>query len=277
MLLGQLYFLQLLIYCKKVLAVDSKNPRALAVIFNFFASLIAISIFVANGSYLKFRLPHESSAWWFLLIACLFYTLFERLRFKIAKLLDASILSTITNVSVLVAFTGSLILYGESITAEKILGALLIITALVLVSYKKSSGATAKGIILSVLASIALGIAWALDKKGASFFGSEEYNIFVWTLPVLFIYLPYVKTKDLIYEFKTASWKIAILAGLNVIGYLLQLKAMVMTDVTRVIPVTQTSTILTIFAGVIFLKERDNLLRKIIAGVLVVLGVSFLV
>ncbi|TSC53267.1 MAG: hypothetical protein LiPW16_442, partial [Microgenomates group bacterium LiPW_16] len=47
-------------------------------------------------------------------------------------------------------------------------------------------------------------------------------------------------------------------------------------EASRIIPVNQSSVILTVILAAIFLKEKEKLARKLIGSILVVLGVMFL-
>ena len=241
--IGSILFFTSVNLLQKILAEDSPHPRAMAVAFNGYAAIIAVTIFLISGSYSRLALPSSYSAWGLLLVAALLYALFERGRFVVARLLDASIFSIIINLSVVIAFVGSIFLYRETPTLTKILGAGLIVASLLLVSYQKAKKTkiSAKGILLGTVISIFLGLGLMLDKLGAKNFSSDTYNFLIWVLPVGLIYLPYVKFSELVSEFKRGSWKIFLLAGLNVLGYLMQLKALELQEATRVSPITQTS------------------------------------
>lgn len=276
--LGSVAFFTSLNLLQRVLAVDSKHPRAMAILFNAIAALIALLIFAITGSYKNFVLPTDPKAWIALLLASFFYAMFERGRFLAAKLLDASVLTTIVNISVLVAFVGALLLYSEPLTTHKLLGGVLIIGALFLVSYNdKMKKSSKEGILVAVAISIMLGLGWMLDKLGAQHFNASTYNIFVWTIPIIFIYLPRIRFDVIKEELRLATWKIFVLAGLNVVGYLMQLKALETAEATRVIPIVQTSTLFTIMLGIVLLKEREHIPRKIIAGLMAISGAYFLI
>ena len=198
---------------QRVLAVECKNARAMSVVFNLVAGILAVILFFATGSHKAFVIPTDYRAFLGLGAAALFYALFERGRFQAAKLLDASVLTTVSNISVPVAFIGALFLYSETLTTQKILGSGLILLALILVSYNRTKQKySQKGIIIALLISVSLGLAWMLDKLGAQYFNPNSYSILIWTIPIIFIYLPYVKFKDLKTEFVGAPWKIFILA-----------------------------------------------------------------
>ena len=268
-------FLNLL---QRVLAVDSKHPRAMAVLFNGTAALIALLIFAFSGAYKSFSLPTEPQAWIALLIASFCYGMFERGRFVAAKLLDASVLTTIINISVVIAIIGSSWLYSEPLTSTKLFGGALILIALLMVSFgNQTKKSPLKGVFVGILISIMLGLGWMLDKLGTQYFNSGTYNILIWILPTVFIFFPYIKLEVINSELKVASWKVFLLAGLNVIGYLMQLKALEIAEATRVIPILQTSTLFTVLLGVVFLREREHILRKVLAGIIAVTGAYFLI
>ena len=260
----------------RVVSVKSKNPRALSFIFNVTATVMAIIIFLVAGGHKKFSLPSGFEPWIYLSIAILFYGLYERLRFYVAQILEASLVSIINNVSLVVAFFVAAFIYSEIMTINKIGGFLLILTALFLVSVNKVSKINLRGILLAILANIFLGFGWALDKKGVIFFNPETYNVLAWFFPLFVLYFPYVKFSDIKKEIKISSWKIILLSFVNVVGYYINLKALSLADATRVIPIVQTSTLFTVIFGIILLKEKENLLRKILAGIIAVIGVYFL-
>lgn len=260
----------------RVVSVDSKNPRALTLAFNLVCIVMAIILFLVTGSYKNFVLPNQSIAWVYLIIAAFAYGMFERLRFYATKNLDASIYSIIGNISVVMAFVISLFLYKETLTLTKFIGFVLILTAFFLVIEVKKSKISIKGIWLGIVTSVLIGIGWSLDKKGANFFNPETYNILGWTLPFIIIYFPSINIQEVKNEFKKFSWKIVLLAFFNFVGYYLTLKAYVLAEATKIIPIIQLSTLITVIAGVFLLKERSNLYKKILAGIIAVAGVFLL-
>lgn len=261
------------------IAVDAKYPRATAIVFNLFGAVFAIFLSFITGGFKNLAWPHISVAWIFMLLAALFYALYERGRFVSAKLLDASTLSIVSYTTLAVAFVGSLFIYHEILTPSKIIGVILIAISLILVSFQKSihKKVSLKGIIFSILIFTSLGFAVMLDKKGAVFFTPSTYSILVWTVPLIMIYFPFIKTREIVYEAKTASWKVVVLAGLNVVGYYFQLRALQIADATQVIPLIQTSTLLTVLLGIVILGEKDNLWKKIFAALIGLAGAYLLV
>ena len=260
----------------RVVSRKSKNPRVMSVIFNFIAILMTLIIFIFSSGYKDFSLPKGFSPYYYLFLACLFYGLNERLRFYASKYLEASLFAIISNVSVVIAFIVALFLYNESITTNKMLGFLLIMTSLLLVSFERIKKINWRGISLALLTSTFIGIAWSLDKKGIYYFNLETYNVFVWLLPFLIVYFPGVKFSDIKREIKINKWSLILLSFLNVFGYFLNLKAQSLAEATKVIPIIQTSTVITVIFGIIILKEKSHLFKKILAGIIAVVGVFLL-
>lgn len=274
--LGAAFCFACLNILSRVVSVDSKNPRALSFVFNLIATLMALSIFFLTGSNKNFSLPTQSVAWLYFIIAAVFYGLYERMRFYVSKSLDASISSIIANLSVVIAFFISLFLYKESLTLLKSLGFIFIMASLFLIVDRKKSKISLNGILLGLIANTFLGIGWGLDKKGVLLFSPETYNLLIWSGPLIILYFPYLKLNDIKIEIEKYSWKIVLLSFFNVVGYFLILKAVDLADATKVIPITQLSTILTVIAGIFLLNERSNLTKKILAGIIAVVGVFLL-
>lgn len=258
---------------QRLVATKSQDPRVSAVVFNSIAALIAVFISLITGGLRNISLPSHSSAWIGLLFAILFYGLYERGRLHAAQKLDASVMTIIQNLAVAVAFVGSSILYNEMIQASKVLGGSLIICALLIVTHASRRTKQSKsGIILGIIISTILGLGWMLDKSGATHFNASLYNVFVWTLPLVVVIFPKVNIKVLSDTLKQDYKGLSLMAIFNVSGYFLQLKALETAEATLVIPLVQTSSIVTVLLGIFLLNEKSNLKRKLIAGVLAFIG-----
>lgn len=260
----------------RIVSVDSKNPRALSLAFNITSIFMALSLFIFTGAYRSISIPTEKEAWIYMLIAAFFFGMFERLRFFATKLLPVSVYSIIANLTVVVAFFLSVVLYKETLTLSKTIGFLLILLSLFLIIEKKKSKVTVKAVLVGLITSIVLGVGMALDKKGATYFKPEIYNILMWVIPFIVLYFPGAKIKDIKLQFKQFSWKIVLLSFFNFIAYYLGLKAFFLADATKVIPITQSSSIIAVIAGIFLLKEKNNLFKKILAGIIAVIGVFLL-
>lgn len=264
---------------QRVLAVSSHDQRAAAIVFNFTAASMAFAIFILTGAYQNFSLPSSQIAYIGLVVGVVSYGLFERLRFVAAKRIDASTLTIITTLGIVIAFIGSAIIYHEDISISKMIGSLLILSAIFIVPSPKNqhSKKTRSGLLIGLAISLCIGFALMMDKNGALFFSSETYSILVWSLPLLIVIYPGIKVEKLYAEIKIGSWRIILMALVNVLAYATFLKAFTLADATKVMPIGQLSTIMTVLLGAAFLNERDGLVAKIIAGLIATVGAILLV
>ena len=99
-------------------------------------------------------------------------------------------------------------------------------------------------------------------------------------LPALYVWIVFAlrggRPQELVTEAQHASWRAPFLALITVVGYYSVLKAYQVMELSVVIPIVYTSTMLVAFGGVLFLKERENLLQKCIGVVLVFAGAVIL-
>lgn len=263
----------------RVIAVESDHPRELSVVFNLISGMIALVIFFVSSGYVNFNLPKDPQAYIYLFVILLFYGLYERFRFKTSKYLEVSTQGTLNNIFIVVAFVIALFIYSEVITADKIFGFIFVLVGILLVTVNKSKKINSMGLFYGVLANVSVGIAWSLDKKGISYFNPDLYNLLVWVAPIIVIsFFPLIKLSVVKKIIRKDFKQISLISFLNVGAYLFNLKALVVGgEVTKVISIVQTSTIITIILGIIFLKEREHIVKKTVAGLIAIIGVFLLV
>lgn len=274
-----IFFFSLLGLSQRVVATKSKFPRAASFVFNSLATIFTLIFLIISGDLKTINLNTSIYAWGIALIASFFYALFERSRFRVYKYLDASDASIIGNISIVISIIGALFLYHEILSLPKIVGSLLILLALFIISQSKSKSShlTIHGLLFGVLIFSFLGIASMLDKAGTIYFNSGTYSLIVWVVPTIMVYFPYIKSSEIKTEFKIGNWKIALAALLNALGYIYILKAFEIAEATKVLPLAQISTFFTVILAALFLREKDNLPRKIICAIIAILGSVLLV
>jgi len=91
---------------------------------------------------------------------------------------------------------------------------------------------------------------------------------------LLIFFIERIKLKDIISEFKDGDKKSIIIVccswGIMIIT---MLRAYQFGNVTVVVPLCALTVILNAIVGYFFLNEKDNLLRKIIAAVLIIISI----
>lgn len=175
---------------------------------------------------------------------------------------------------------GSLFL-GESIVSTKFVGIFLIIIAILIVSVKNKVSKFNKytWIILFAIFFYALGAVF--DKKLNSFGNPLSYLTLSFASAGISMLLVYFKrTKKAFKEtFRNKNFWIGILTNglLYSLGFWALFEAYNRGgEVSRMFPITLSMSVIIPLLGIIFLKERDNIFKKLIAMVIMVLGLWIL-
>lgn len=257
--------------CYKLSTKNLKNPGALTILLQFISSvaiLVAIPFF-------EIRFPSDPKVYIFLLFAIIFYAINDRLNTTVRSGIEASTFSIIKQLSTVFMIFAGIIFLKEEFILNKFIGAILIIFSNVLIFYKKGSGKPNKYIILGILANICYTIALFLDVNISEKFNLPIYVFISLIIPaVLISIVEKIKIKDIVNEFKEGN-KPAIIVTSITWSYmiLVQLRAYQLGNVSIIAPLCSLTVILNVIVGYIFLKEKDNLLKKILSAILIILGI----
>ena len=268
-----LYILLAIIFTQtyKITTKTSKNDGALTILLQVMAGFSALVL----CPFFKFSFTTDWKVYLFLGIACIFYAASDRLNTTIRGGLEASTFSIIKQLSTVFMIIAGLLFFKEEFVLKKIIGATLIIFSNVLIFYKKGKQKINKYIILAIIANIAFSIALFLDVNISDNFNLPIYVALTLLIPAMFITIvERIKIKDIKDEFKYGNKKSIILTsvcwGTMIVS---QLRAYQLGNVTSVAPLCALTVIGNVLVGYIFLKERSNLARKIIAALLVIISV----
>ncbi len=258
----------------RVFAVNTKDTRAFSFVYNCYASSFVVILYlIETRGTLSIPNNVPPIQIFLILLAAAFYGLYERFNYKARKLIEASTFSILYQLTTVIAFIISIAFLGESFTLAKSIGMLLIVIASIAALYEKGHIKIGKQLFIPFLVIILLALAMTFDKPASLGVPTGFYNVLVWVPAILIVFIPKISGTALKVEFITGSWKIAVAAFLNVIGYYIFIKALALADASKVIPITSTSTVLVVLGGIFLLNERTNLGKKIFAGVLVFIGV----
>lgn len=260
----------------RVLAIKTNNPRIFSVVFNGWGAFFALIIFILQrGSFSEITTVSFSNLI-LILSTILLYGLYERYNFQARKVVNASSLSIIYRLNTVFAFIGSIIFLHEALTASKVIGVSLIIGASLLFLYKNKHIARTRGLSIALLCAGIIGTASIIDKPASSTIQPSLYSFLLWFAGIPVIMFPNINLKQIKKEFYSGGWKVALAALLNVVGFILYIKAMFLADASRVIPVNSINSILIVLGGIVLLKEHDHIGRKIIAAIIAFVGVYLL-
>lgn len=255
----------------KVATKTLKKAGALTVLLEMTAGLTALLL----CPFFEFKFPTDISVYIMLGISIIFYTISDRINTTVRSGIEASTFSMLKQLSTTFMIFAGLIFFKEKFILTKFIGAMLIIFSNMLIFYKKGKFEFNRYILLGILSNIAFTVALFLDVNISDNFNLAFYVATTLIVPAILIMIfERIKLSEIKNELINGNKKsIAITSicwGTSIIA---NLRAYQFGNVTIVAPLSALTVILNVIVGYLFLKERDNLLRKIISAILIIISI----
>ncbi len=238
--------------------------------FGLFAGIVLLPLF-----FFRFQMPSNNLAWLLMLLSGGLWTLYSVMLSKAYSYLEVSIASPLSRLKLFFVMLLSAVFLHEALTIGKVAGTTLIFFGIAALSYKGGVRVSLKdkGVILIVLSTFVISVALLIDKFAMGFFNVETYTAPVYLMTPLLL-IPFVlkrKThiKSIVKNSLIATFSAAVL---SVGYYYLTLYAFKYAEASVVVPITEISTLIGVLGGIILLKERTHIARKLIASALVIIG-----
>lgn len=198
---------------------------------------------------------------------CLFYAL---------KYVEASVFTVLFLTRAIWSTLGAVLLLHESFSSQEGVGALLIFVGIVIISFKKKSITFNKGTILALLAGLFIGLGFVNDAFLVKSFDVPSYAVFAFVLPGIMTFFLSPKTilrTGPLLNFSIFS-KIVLLAFFYAISYVTLFLAYKLGNNAGELGIlNQTSTIVTVFLSIVFLKETTDVWKKVFGAIIAFIGV----
>jgi len=255
----------------KIVTKTSKSDGTLTVLLQLMAGFTVLLL----SPLFDFTFPSDWKVYLFLGIACIFYAISDRLNTTVRSGVEASTFSIIKQLSTVFMIMAGLLFFKEPFVWKKIFGAVMILFSNILIFYKKGKQKFDKYVLLGIISNIAFSIALFLDVNISDNFNLAFYVASTLLIPALFILIvEKIKFSNIKKEFSKGNKKAILITSLCWGTMIVtQLRAYQLGDVTSVAPLCALTVIGNVIVGYIFLKERNNLFKKIIAAILVIISV----
>lgn len=257
---------------KVLLSEDKSDPIAYSIIFQFVVGFIVLIFAIVHGFSLAGYEPYIGN----IILMGFLYAIFGYCLFFAFKLSEASSVALYFSTTVIWGSIASFLILGEALTGNKILGIIIIFAALIILNFNKKLQRPKKGEVYALAAAVFLGLAFTND---AYILGTSRdlssYVALSFFLPTFLTAIAFPKSTLNIKEFLTKKTlpKILVLGVLYSISVLTIFSAYQNGGEASIIsPLSQISTVLTVLLAIIFLKEKDNLNKKVLAAILAVAG-----
>lgn len=255
----------------KIVLNTSKSDGTLTVLLQFIAGFSVLLL----SPFFPFTFPTDWKVYLLLGIACIFYALSDRLNTTVRSGIEASTFSIIQQLATVFMVLAGLLFFKEPFVWKKMIGAGLIVFSNILIFYKKGNQRLDKYVLFGVLSNILYSVALFLDVNILDRFNLAFYVSLTLLAPALFITIAErVKLSNIKKEFKNGNKKAILITGLCWGTMLVaQLRAYQLGEATSVAPLCALTVIGNVLVGYLFLKERNNLFKKLIAAVLIIISV----
>lgn len=255
----------------KYVTTKAKNVGILTSLLQIIAGLV-ILVFLP---FFDFKLPTNPVIYLLLTVVMICYVIEFRLNASVRRELEISNFTVLSQTNTVFMIIFGLIFYKEPFVITKILGALLIIFSNIMIFYEKGKFTFNKYVLLGVISNLAMATAVSLDISVSPNFNLPFYISITFIVPaIIILFYERAKLSDLKLELSQNKKSLLLLTGIfwSLAG-ITSLRNYLLGDITMVAPLCTLTVILNVICGYIFLKERKNLVRKLIAAILIVFSV----
>lgn len=255
----------------KVSTKTLTKPGALTILLEVIGSLAILLLIPC----FEIKFPTDPKVYLFLGLSIIFYTISDRLNTTVRSGIEASTFSIIHQLSTVFMIFAGVLFFKDPFVLNKFIGAILIVFSNILIFYKKGSGKPNKYILLGIVANLCFTVALFLDVNNSDNFNLPIYTALTLGVPAILIFIfEKIKLSDIKEEFKNGNKKAMLITSLSwSLSIVAQLRAYQLGNVSVVAPLCALSVILNVIVGYFWLKEKENLPKKIISALLIILGI----
>ena len=254
--------------------IDTKSANdrgALTVLLQLMAGVLALLV----CPFFEFSFPKDWRVYGLLALACVFYAISDRVNTSVRAGIEASAYSIIQQLSTVFMIAAGLLFFREPFILKKIAGACLIIISNVMIFYKRGEQKLNKYLFMGIAANLAYSVALFIDVNLSNRFNLEFYVSMTLLLPAVFLMTAErIGPSAILNEYREGNRKSIIATCISWVGFLIfTLSAYQAGEVTVVAPLCSLTVIGSVIAGYIFLGERNDLAKKLVAAFIIVFSV----
>lgn len=255
----------------KIVIKNSKSEGTITILVQFIAGITSILI----SPLFKYTFSTDWKVYLTLIIACIFYSISDRMNTTVRNGIEASTFSIISQLATVFMILAGLLFFKEPFVLKKTIGATLIILSNIFIFYKKGNQKVNKYVILGIFSNLAYSIALFIDVNISNNFNLAIYVSTTLLVSSLFIIIfEKIKFNDIKKEFNNSNKKLIFITGFSWATMLIsQLNAYKLGNITSVAPLCALTVIGNVIISYIFLKEKNNLLKKIMAAIIIIISI----
>lgn len=255
---------------------DKKDPIAFSILFQLVVGgLIGLYGFLFEDMSLPDLGPYALN----LFIMTVLWALANIFNFLALRNTEASVFTILFSTRAFFTAIASSFVLGEFLNEKQWLGALVVFSGIVIVSYKKNAGKFDPRLLLSLATAVAFGLANTNDRILLKSLNLYPYVSMAFLLPALgvILYSPKSVANIKYFMVKDSIKNVIFVCIVYAFAAITFFKALqIAPNSSQVAAIGITGVIVTVLLSIIFLKERDRIPQKLIGSVLSFLGVFLL-
>jgi drug/metabolite transporter (DMT)-like permease len=255
----------------KLAVRNTKKDGAATLLLQLIAGIFVLFL----TPFLEIKFPTEIKWYLLLIVACIFYMLNDRLQTTARKNLPVSTFSILNQLTTVILITYGFVIFKEPLVLTKIIGALVVLFANALLIYKKGKFEFNKYVVISILALFSFATAMSIDIGIAQQFNLPIYIMLTLIIPAFMLFFgERIKISEIVREYNSKERKYYFLTGIFwALTIFFSLRAFQFGKVTTIVPLQATNVLLNVAIAYFFLGEKKDGLKKIIAAILIIIGI----
>jgi len=273
--LSVLFYSVVVLLQKTILKQKQTQPIAFSIAFQLACGLIALIVgFLSQNLSWPVNL---NLLWLNLILAAFLYGFGNTLLFKSLHLIEASKLTIIFASRAPFTILASTLLLHEILSPKQLFGALLILLGTVFVSYKSNKLVFGKGEVFAVLAAMCFGFAVTNDRFIIQSIPVYSYMVYAFLSSAILMAIIYPQQIKPIKLFMNQSVfpRFFLVSLLYFLVGLTFYSALSIGNSSQIGTINLTSVVIIVLLSIIFLKERDNLFKKLLGALISFIGLLF--
>jgi drug/metabolite transporter (DMT)-like permease len=258
--------------------MKAHSPYAYALLINLFGSFLTLPLIWTDFSWEQ--MPQHWWPWLLVLASSVLWATIMVVAFTSMKLVPVSRREQISQVEVVFVLVFAALVLRESLTWMKVVGALLVVGGALVAAVGRTSvhsGWRSRGVVLTVIVAALYALVAIVDAAALRYFptGLLTFMLYFFPFVILAAFLAAkrhrVSTMHLVHK---KGWVVIGATLLSVTSYYTGLRAYDVAEASTVYPVLKLAMVFAVIGGIVFFKEeRVHITRKLLAAILVLLGV----
>lgn len=248
-----------------------KDAGSLTILLEVFTALFAL-LFIP---FFEFKMSSDIGIYITLFIVTIIYAATDRLNIESRYGLDPSTFSMLKQLSTVFMIIFGLIFLNEELVLNKVIGAIIIVLANVILAFEKGKIKINKYFIMSFISNFLFAVAMLINVNISESFNLGIYTILTVGIPAIYIFIfGRHSVKELKNEFKLYDKKDFLISAFTWCLMLISsVKAYQVGSVMIVAPLFALTSIINVVIEFIFNKNKNKLVQKLISAVLLIIGV----